>query len=305
MRITLQQIEAFFWSARLGSFHAAARHLNFTQPAISARIKELESTLQVRLFERRNQRIELTHAGRNALSHAERLLGAGQELERMRGGETLEGVLRFGADESSAMAGLTGILARLHAMHPELQIEVTIDIGTVLRQKVGRRELDVAIHSSLGELPAPHVVEQVLGWVAFDWVAAPALDVAPGPFDPARAVACPIVTNSPPSTLNSLVRNWLQAGGYDFKVHNACNSLSLMLRLAEAGHAIAILPASATRDSLQAGTLRTLPADPPIPLVAFALSYLGEDRGEEFTGVIDIVRDVLTEAGYFALPART
>jgi DNA-binding transcriptional LysR family regulator len=84
MRASLLQIEAFYWAARLGSFHAAARHLHFTQPAISARIKELESVLDLKLFERRQRKVELTADGRNALIFAEKVLNAGQEFIRSR-----------------------------------------------------------------------------------------------------------------------------------------------------------------------------------------------------------------------------
>ena len=60
MRITLMQIEAFYWTARLGGVHAASRHLHLTQPAVSARIKEMESLLSVKLFDRSKQRMSLT-----------------------------------------------------------------------------------------------------------------------------------------------------------------------------------------------------------------------------------------------------
>jgi DNA-binding transcriptional LysR family regulator len=43
MRISLQQIETFYWVARLGGFHAAARHQHLTQPTISARIQDSKS----------------------------------------------------------------------------------------------------------------------------------------------------------------------------------------------------------------------------------------------------------------------
>jgi DNA-binding transcriptional LysR family regulator len=63
MRITLRQIEAFYWTAKLGSIHAAADHLNFSQPAVSARIKELEGALNLELFTRTKQ-AGAAHAGR-------------------------------------------------------------------------------------------------------------------------------------------------------------------------------------------------------------------------------------------------
>ena len=52
MRLTLAQIETFYWIARLGSFHAAARRLSLTQPSISGRIRELELDLGCALFDR-------------------------------------------------------------------------------------------------------------------------------------------------------------------------------------------------------------------------------------------------------------
>ena len=43
--IDLRHIETFFWVANLGSFRAASEKLNTTQPAISARVRELESQM--------------------------------------------------------------------------------------------------------------------------------------------------------------------------------------------------------------------------------------------------------------------
>ena len=45
MKLTLAQLEALYWVARLGSVRAAASRLSITQPALSLRIKELESAL--------------------------------------------------------------------------------------------------------------------------------------------------------------------------------------------------------------------------------------------------------------------
>ena len=148
MRITLRQIEAFYWTARLGSVHSAAEHLNFSQPAISARIKALEAGLGVELFTRKNQRVQLTPDGRHAIAQAERLLGAAQEFERLgRSGPALEGVLRLGSDESTAMVALSEILGQLKRRHPKLIVELSIDVGALLKEKLRRREIDIALHT--------------------------------------------------------------------------------------------------------------------------------------------------------------
>ena len=299
MRVTLRQIEAFYWTAKLGSIHAAANHLNFSQPAVSSRVKELEGALNMELFSRKNQRVQLTPAGRNALAHAERVLNAAQDFERLGGaGPPLEGVLRLGSDESTALLALAGVLSQLKLRHPKLNVELSIDIGAVLTEKLRKRELDVALHTYAGA--ASHVFDELLGWEEFLWIAARDLPVPEGEFVPAVASRLPIVTNSPPSTLNALVRKWLQGGGQDFEGVNSCNSLQLMLQLVRAGHAIAVLPEPLVREHLATGELRLLPARPHIPPVPYYASYLKEARGPLTEAIVEIARAVLGQVRFLA-----
>lgn len=69
--MTFAQIQTFLAVARLGNFHAAARQLNVTQAAVSARVRQLEDELDLRLFERGRKGAELTEAGRFLLPGAE------------------------------------------------------------------------------------------------------------------------------------------------------------------------------------------------------------------------------------------
>ena len=50
--INLRHIEVFYAIMRAGSITEAARVLNVTQPAVSAALKQLESRLKMRLFDR-------------------------------------------------------------------------------------------------------------------------------------------------------------------------------------------------------------------------------------------------------------
>ena len=298
MRITLRQIEAFYWTARLGSVHAAAEHLNFSQPALSTRIKELEAALGMELFTRKSQRMQLTHEGRDAITQAERVLGAAQEFERIgRAGPPLEGVLRLGSDESTAMVALSDILSQLKHRHPKLIVELTIDVGTVLKEKLRKRDIDIALHTAGGA--ASHVVDELLGWVDFQWVASRDFEVPEGDFTPAVASQLPILTNPPPSTLNRIVQTWLQSGGFNFDAVNSSNSLQLMLRLVQAGHALAVLPVPVVRAMVATGELRTLPASPVIPPAAYYASYVKDDARRGTPTVVDVARTVLQAHRFF------
>jgi DNA-binding transcriptional LysR family regulator len=133
--------------------------------------------------------VQLTAEGRNAVPHAERLLNASQEFERLgRAGPALEGVLRLGSDESTAMVALSEILSRLKRRHPKLVVELSIDIGAVLKEKLRKREIDMALHTNAGA--ASHVIDELLGWVDFQWVASRELDIPAGDFTPSWRPSC-------------------------------------------------------------------------------------------------------------------
>ena len=106
MRLTLAQIETFYWIARLGSFHAAARQLCVTQPSVSGRIRELERDLDCALFDRSGGRARLTKAGRSIQGQAEQMLSLAREIHDETSSGKLRGLLRLGVVETVAHIGL-------------------------------------------------------------------------------------------------------------------------------------------------------------------------------------------------------
>lgn len=85
----LGALPAFESAARLMSFTKAAEELGLTQPAISRRISKLEWLLGVDVFQRSNNRLDLTAEGRQLLEAVELGLGhlnevVGQIVERSK-----------------------------------------------------------------------------------------------------------------------------------------------------------------------------------------------------------------------------
>ncbi|MFD1744033.1 LysR family transcriptional regulator [Rhizobium helianthi] len=79
---TLDQLQVFLAVAETGSFSAASRQLNRAQSVVSYTIANLESQLEVVLFERNgSRRAQLTEAGRAILADARRLVS---DLQVMR-----------------------------------------------------------------------------------------------------------------------------------------------------------------------------------------------------------------------------
>ena len=301
-RFTFRQIEAFYWCAMLGTVHAAAQHLRISQPAVSTRIKELEEALQLTLFSRSHQRMELSPAGRKALVFAERTLAAGRELQNLGGNNLpLQGVLRFGADETAATVAASEFLRQIKLLHPLLKVELTLEVSRVLSEKLVRRELDLVLHGAA--LQRPNVVDELLGTIPLVWIAAPDFDIGPEPMTPENAARHPIITNPPSSILHGLVKEWLHLSGYEFNNFSSCNSISLILRLVQAGHVIAALPVPAMRDYLSSGAVRVVESDPPMRNMPYFLSYLQDNPGSGIDEIAALAKCILNEANFFAEPA--
>jgi len=150
MKITLSQIEAFYWIARLGSFHAAAASPEtFSQPTISLRIRAFEQALGLRLFDRSATQDpgQLSKAP-GCSPQAERMIALSEET--VRRGTPLADPLR-----GTIAARRPGHLRLdLHVRSPgdaescaipELNVALTVDNSTVLSAKAERPpSLDVS-----------------------------------------------------------------------------------------------------------------------------------------------------------------
>ncbi|ATA53560.1 HTH-type transcriptional regulator TfdS [compost metagenome] len=299
LRITFRQLEAFYWAATLGTVNAAAKHLFVSQPAITSRMKELEEILGLALLSRSQQGVQLTPAGRDVLEHAKRLLASGSELEKCSEHDVppLDGVLRMGADESSAAVAVSEILRQLKVRFPALRVELRIERSQVLHEKLNRRELDIALQTSPSA--RPHVIDELLGWVQVAWVASASVELAHLPFSPADAASVPLVTNPQPSILHEVARNWLSAAGTDLHSLDTCNSLVMIMKILRDGHAVAALPVPVVMENLKQGTLKLIESDPPLPSIAYYVSYLVEKQQAGVEVVVDLVKAVLASAHFF------
>ena len=90
--MTLEQLEAFYLAATLGSFALAAQRVHVTQSSLSKPIAELEAWVGAELFDRSGQRAQLTEAGHRILAVAKQMLELKEGIrEALDGAPVLEG----------------------------------------------------------------------------------------------------------------------------------------------------------------------------------------------------------------------
>ncbi len=72
----------YFWMVvREGTVSGASRKLRLAQQTVSGQLKELESALNVRLFDRRGNRLVLTDTGQHVYGYANEIFALGRQLQ--------------------------------------------------------------------------------------------------------------------------------------------------------------------------------------------------------------------------------
>jgi DNA-binding transcriptional LysR family regulator len=147
----IPQVEAFLAVGTFGGFRRAADALRLTQPAISARIRALEASLGVTLFERGKHGMALSGAGRALRPHAEQLLHAvalaRQAVHDLR--PAAAGSLRIAAVLSICTYLLPDVLKRFQTAYPKVLITVRSGHSKEVLEMVLRGEAEVGLARSL------------------------------------------------------------------------------------------------------------------------------------------------------------
>jgi DNA-binding transcriptional LysR family regulator len=144
--LEFRQLEYFVAVAEELHFGRAAARMYISQPALSQSIAGLERTLDVQLFVRTRQNVELTAAGAELLRHARGLLAdriaAVAAVRRVDSGQA--GVVRLGVAvlaENEISAAFTAFANR----YPELLLDRTTAVSERLLSSLANRELHAAV----------------------------------------------------------------------------------------------------------------------------------------------------------------
>ncbi|WP_194768055.1 LysR family transcriptional regulator [Tamlana sp. I1] len=154
-QLELRHIKYFLAVAEALHFRKAAEKLFISQPGLSRQIKEMETSLGVKLFNRHNRQVQLTQAGlylkeelSKNLKHLDNILNHAKHLEDGKDGE-----LNFGYVGSAMQNIIPELLLKFTENHPNVlfslkemdnikQIEglfaQDIDIGFVRLERIPR-----------------------------------------------------------------------------------------------------------------------------------------------------------------------
>jgi DNA-binding transcriptional LysR family regulator len=292
MRWSVEQLEALVWISRLGSFRAAARHLNISQPAVSGRIRELERQTGTEVVDRSLSRPRITRRGAEIVRYAEQILRLGESLAAHLGTRhALVGTFRMGVADSFAMTYLPALLTRFARLHPAAQLELDIDFSANLDRKLHSGELDVAfLHAPT---PGPTVCVEPLTQFALAWFASPALKWPATRLGPQDLVDAPILANPRRSHLYASIVDWFGSAGLAPRRINTCTSLAIITRLVCDGFGVAVLPAALVRPQIRTGVLRRLQTRPSLSPSRLTVAYRIDPQAGDLRSIVRLAREIV------------
>lgn len=147
MDITLKQLRAFVTVANLGQFTLAADKLGSSQSAVSTLVRQLETNLNLRLFDRHTRLLRLTQAGMDILPIAARavadiegMVESSRELNALRRGKV---TMAAGTVQAALM--LPQLVHGFTKLYPEITVELHDVAEKTVLEQVANGSVDLGI----------------------------------------------------------------------------------------------------------------------------------------------------------------
>ncbi|MFE5302336.1 LysR substrate-binding domain-containing protein [Streptomyces sp. NPDC056632] len=244
------QLRTFLAVAQTLSFTQAARRLGLRQSTVSQHVRRLEEAIGRPLFVRDTHGVELTEDGEAMLGFARTILEAHERAAAFFTGTRLRGRLRFGASEDFVTTRLPEILEAFRREHPEVDLELTVELSGTLQARLEAGRLDLILAKRRGGEDGDAGGELVWQDVLV-WIGSPRLRL-----DPDRPV--PLIVFPPPGITRARALEALQAQGRPWRIACTSSSLSANVAAARAGlgvmaHTRGLLPPGLVELSARAG----------------------------------------------------
>jgi molybdate transport repressor ModE-like protein len=144
-RLDIEGLRALLAIATHGGVTRAAEHLALSQPAVSHKIKRLETVLDCDLLARRAGGPLFTEAGERLLDYAQRMMDLHDEALAALGKKTLAGTIRLGMTEDTTGGDVARILGRFTRLHPATRVRTRISQSLTLNDWLAAGEIDIAV----------------------------------------------------------------------------------------------------------------------------------------------------------------
>jgi LysR family nitrogen assimilation transcriptional regulator len=300
----LRSLQYFVQIADEGSISRAAGKLGVAQPALTRRIKQLETELGAQLLTRLPRGVRLTGPGRDFLEQARKVLvQVSRARDQVRGNaRALRGRIVLGTSPTLAPLLLPGCVARARQQCPGIELKVVEGFTPQLLDALLAGRMDLAVMTN-----PPRSAALALTPLFSEPLVVVSAPVARG-LRPAYSLAelarTPLIMSV---GLRALAEEQLAGLGAALRVQSEVDSIEAIRRLLLAGACATLMPVSTFHADIEARRLAAYPVEDANLHRIVVLARPASDARAGAPGAIErVVRAEVTrleQAGLFKLPA--
>ena len=285
--LNLDQLQALLRVVESGSFSAAARKLNLTQPAVSLQVRELERRFGVRLLERIGRQAHATTPGRTLVDAAHRIFQecglAEAAMRRYRDGWV--GRVNIGTTNTMLMYELPPILRALSVNHPGIELHVTNMPTRESVEGILQNRIDIAIVT----LPVPERQLRIvpLRQEALVAIFPAGMKSVPKEITPDYVARQALLMEHTGGAVHALVTRWLSARAQLPRAPMHLGTVEALKSAVASNLGMSIVPEMSVAGSVPDIVVR--PLQPPLSTTLALIEHRNKPSGPALT----IVRDAL------------
>ncbi len=273
--VNLDLYRVFYTVAKCGSLTKAAEELYISQPAVSQAIKQLESQLGGKLFNRTHKGMELSETGGKQIfpivEQALKLLTeAESKYSELK--NTATGVVRICASDTVSTHFLLKYIKEYHQKYPDvnliLQNGTSAETIELLKSKKGDigfvnlpiDDKDINLSNTVMQLHDTFVASD-----RFSELMGEVIDLK-------RLQDYPLLMLELSTATRQAIVSFAHSHGIHLHPEIELASLELMTELAKNGIGIACIPREFVRHELESGALKEIKTNPSLPTRAIGLA---------------------------------
>ena len=279
--VNLELYRVFYTVAKCGSLTKAAEELYISQPAVSQAIKQLETQLGGKLFNRTHKGMELSETGgKQIFSTVEKALKLFNEAESKYAElkDTATGIVRICASDTFCTHVLIPYIKEYHAKYPNVNLilQNCTSSETIEMLKSGKGDIgfvnlpiddsDINLSNTVMQLHDTFVASERFCELMGETV------------DLRRLQDYPLLMLELSTATRQAIVSFAHSHGIHLHPEIELASLELMTELAKNGIGIACIPKEFVNHELDAGTLKEIKTSPSLPVRAIGLALPKQDN---------------------------
>lgn len=302
MNVSTRQLLAFLAVARWQSVTRAAEQIHISQAGLSLLVREMESQLGVRLFDRTTRSVTLTEGGRQLVPVAERML---REWEQLAGSLDKLSVevahtLRVAATPLVCSSVMPGVLKELLGTHPHIKVTV---------RDVERSQIEALVLSGETDMALGILLKAGSGVRRQRLLSLPLVCVSPHEWltgDKHRRLhrgrvrwsdlaEVPLIGLPLSNPIQQIVAQRFREAGRVPEIRASFSSLHSVIAMVEAGYGAAVMPAFVQGACSRYAVKVSVVSEPEVPLDFFAITRKGSEVTEAARAFLDTFTNQLRQ----------